>query len=292
MAVPSSQAREHSIDSHLLELSAKIFKNPYCLIQAACHGFDGSINIPPHEHKDILQLDLNYGYSGHVTINKQRIEVQHVTAFAIYPGERHEIELTPYRTDAKVFSLKIQVNPRWPMIRSRFLSRHTHLTITDFRLMRSLERLVRLAMMPHSRTPVQCVALTEVLCYWPAQQGNDNLNESWNTEEVIGRSMSAVLCLIDSRLDNPPSLDELAAVAFMSPRNFVRKFRATFSCAPHQYITARRVAWAQQLLAESNLNVTEIAAKMGFPSIHTFSRWFRREADESPSSYQKNAQLL
>jgi AraC-like DNA-binding protein len=293
MAASRGTSSERNPDSLLLDLIAKICNNPHCLTQAVCHGFETPVTVPRHKHKDILQLDMNYGYSGHVTINRQKIEVQNVTAFAIYPGEFHEIMLTPDRSDAKVFSLKVQVNPRWPVIRSRFLNRHNHLTITDYRLMRSLARLVRMAMMPASRTPVLCVALAEVLCYWPTQrQENELLSEIWNSEEEIGKSMNAALTLIDSRLSYPPTLEELATVAFMSPRNFVRKFRETFSCAPHQYITARRIAWAQQLLAENTMNVTEISEKMGFPSIHTFSRWFRREANESPSEFRKRSQLL
>jgi AraC family transcriptional regulator len=291
-AAPGKPATKNP-DSLLLDLIAKTFNNPYCLVQAVCHGFENPVTVPRHQHKDILQLDLNYGYVGQVTINKQRVEVQNVTAFAFYPGEYHEIMLTPDRSDAKVFSLKIQVNPRWPVIRSRFLDRYNHLTIADYRLMRSLARLVRMAMMPTSRAPVLCVALAEVLCYWPTQgKTNEHLSDFWNSEEEVGKSMNAALNLIESRLSYPPNLEELAAVAFMSPRNFVRKFRETFSCAPHQYITAHRVAWAQQLLTENRMNVTEISEKMGFPSIHTFSRWFRRETNESPSHFKKKSQLL
>lgn len=270
----------------------RVFENPHCLTQALCHGFVGPMTIPLHRHSDLLQLDFNYGYSGYVRIGKERIEIQNITALAIYPGEPHEIMLTPHQADAKVFSLKIKVDRHWPAIRSRFFARVSHRAIADYLLLKSLGKLVRLAMVPTSRPSVQCAALAEVLCYWPTPQTEQDHCEIWNSEEEIGKGMNAVLSVIDQRLKNPPTLEELATIAFMSPRNFVRRFRALFSCAPHQYMTARRVQWARELLLEKNATITEIAERMGFPSIHTFSRWFHRETGISPSIYRQKSQVL
>lgn len=292
MKETSTNPSGRSTEALLLDFGKRIFQNPHCLVQAHCHGFVRPLSITRHKHKDLLQLDFNYGFAGHAVIGDQRIEIQNITALVFYPGELHEIELKPAQRDAKVFSIKIQVDSRSLAIRNRLFPRLIYRSIADHRLLRALTRLVRLAMVSTSRTSVQCTTLMEVMCYWPLQENEEYRCEIWSSEEEIGKGMNAALNLIDNRLKDPPSLEELAAVAFMSPRNFVRRFRAMFSCAPHQYITARRLAWARELLSEGQLNVTEISEQMGFPSIHIFSRWFRRETQASPSSYREQSQLL
>jgi AraC family transcriptional regulator len=49
-------------------------------------------------------------------------------------------------------------------------------------------------------------------------------------------------------LDAGPPVEQLAAVADLSPCDFARQFNAATGPPPHQYILARRVERAKQLL--------------------------------------------
>ncbi|AGL19865.1 AraC family transcriptional regulator [Actinoplanes sp. N902-109] len=75
----------------------------------------------------------------------------------------------------------------------------------------------------------------------------------------------------------------------MSPRHFIRTFRATFGETPHRYLQRRRVERAMFLLRESSQSVTQVCMSVGFSSLGTFSRTFHAILGESPSAYRKRA---
>jgi len=64
--------------------------------------------------------------------------------------------------------------------------------------------------------------------------------------------------LIDEEYARPLDLDELARTANFSRYHFLRVFRRAFHATPHEYLTRKRVERAKELLAESELTVTEI----------------------------------
>src|SRR5262249_24167855 len=60
--------------------------------------------------------------------------------------------------------------------------------------------------------------------------------------------LRTVLEYIEEHLDADLTLAQLAAAAYRSPYHFARQFTAATGMPPHQYVIARRVARAQQLL--------------------------------------------
>src|SRR6516225_9248037 len=77
--------------------------------------------------------------------------------------------------------------------------------------------------------------------------------------------LRAVVEYIEEHLGASPSLDQLAAVARLSAYHFARQFKAATGLPPHQYVIARRVERARQLLqARTDLSLAEVAADAGF----------------------------
>lgn len=64
-------------------------------------------------------------------------------------------------------------------------------------------------------------------------------------------------------------------------------FRKETGNSPLQYYMNCRLEQAKTELRETNLSVTLIAEKLGFSSIHYFSRQFARHLNESPNQYRK-----
>lgn len=79
---------------------------------------------------------------------------------------------------------------------------------------------------------------------------------------------------------------KLAAIAYMSPAHFTRTFRAAFGETPHRHLQRRRIERAMALLRGSDEPVTEIARRVGFESLGTFSRTFRTITGSSPSQFR------
>ena len=91
---------------------------------------------------------------------------------------------------------------------------------------------------------------------------------------------------IDRTYGEPLDIPALARVASVSQAHFIRTFRATFGETPHRYLQRRRLERAMALLRETELPVTEICLEVGFTSLGTFSRTFRRVLGMSPKAYR------
>jgi transcriptional regulator GlxA family with amidase domain len=97
-----------------------------------------------------------------------------------------------------------------------------------------------------------------------------------------------VLDYIDRNLARPLTVARLGRVVGLSEFHFIRAFRAATGQTPHQYLRARRIARAQELLVTTPLPVTEVCTAVGFSSLGSFSSVFRRLTGESPSAYRVN----
>ena len=91
---------------------------------------------------------------------------------------------------------------------------------------------------------------------------------------------------IDRHYAKPLTIDRLAARAGLSPFHFIRAFRAAFGATPHQYVRARRIDRAKDLLVTTSFPVTEICDQIGFSSLGSFSSLFRRLTGETPAEYR------
>ncbi len=72
------------------------------------------------------------------------------------------------------------------------------------------------------------------------------------------------------------SIADAAREASLSSFHFIRAFHAAFEVTPHQYLRARRLDRAKELLVTTAYPVTEICDQIGFQSLGSFSSLFRR----------------
>lgn len=93
------------------------------------------------------------------------------------------------------------------------------------------------------------------------------------------------LDLLSTRLDDPPSLRELASAAGCSIFHFHRVWRALLGETVGQTIARLRIAAAQQRLRRPGATVTRVAMDGGFGTPQSFARAFRRVAGLSPSEF-------
>jgi AraC family transcriptional regulator len=103
------------------------------------------------------------------------------------------------------------------------------------------------------------------------------------------RRLARVADFIESRLDRPPSLREMAEVAAMSPFHFQRVFHVTTGLSPHAYVMARRMDDARRLLGTPGARVADVAARLGFSDLSHFRRRFRSQFNVGPSALAKPA---
>ncbi|MBD2258237.1 AraC family transcriptional regulator [Pseudanabaena sp. FACHB-2040] len=87
------------------------------------------------------------------------------------------------------------------------------------------------------------------------------------------------------RLDDPPSLMELARAVGINDHKLKVGFRQVFGTTAFGYLHERRLERSQQLLAAGEISVTEAAQVVGFASRGHFAAAFRRKFGVNPSVY-------
>jgi AraC family transcriptional regulator len=103
------------------------------------------------------------------------------------------------------------------------------------------------------------------------------------------QKLRAVLEYIEEHLDAGLTLEQIAAVAHLSPYHFARQFKEVMGLPPHQYIIARRVERAQQLLHEGELSLADVAVSAGFSDQSQLTQIFKRVLGVTPGQFRKSA---
>jgi AraC-like DNA-binding protein len=94
--------------------------------------------------------------------------------------------------------------------------------------------------------------------------------------------------LIERELGASLNGSELARRLGVSRPHLAATFRRSTGQTLHGYVTERRVTRARELLRHSELNVGEVAARLGFKTIFHFSRVFKQETGLSPRQYRNS----
>lgn len=93
--------------------------------------------------------------------------------------------------------------------------------------------------------------------------------------------------LIDANLDGEIDLASIARACGLSSAHFARAFRVSVGHSPHQWLLARRVDRAKDLLRRSSLSLTEIALASGFSDQSHMTRIFSRSVGISPGAWRR-----
>lgn len=91
---------------------------------------------------------------------------------------------------------------------------------------------------------------------------------------------------LESNIQQDLNLDELAEIAHMSRRSFLRVFHSATGTSPLAWILSQRVQRASVLLRQSGRHITEIAFDCGFNDSNYFSRQFKKHMGLSPREYR------
>ena len=88
-------------------------------------------------------------------------------------------------------------------------------------------------------------------------------------------------------LNEPLTVNDLAARAAMGPRTFARRFLAATGTTPHQWVQRQRVHLAQRILETSDLPIEAVARGSGFCTAGNLRKHFQRIIQTSPQAYRR-----
>lgn len=97
----------------------------------------------------------------------------------------------------------------------------------------------------------------------------------------------AVFDFLDSNYSEKITVNDISDVANLSPYYFCRLFKDTTGRSFIYYLNSLRIEKAEQLLKETDMNITEVALACGFNDINYFSKIFKKYRNISASSLKK-----
>ena len=106
-------------------------------------------------------------------------------------------------------------------------------------------------------------------------------------EAINMLKLKKVFELIESRISDPPTLNELSSSIGMTPKYFCRFFKLATHRTPMDYIGFYRIEQACYEMATTEKNVTEIALDMGYNDLNYFIRCFKKYKGITPKKYQQ-----
>jgi AraC family transcriptional regulator len=104
--------------------------------------------------------------------------------------------------------------------------------------------------------------------------------------------LRAVVEYIEEHLDSGPTLEQMAAIARLSPNYFAWQFKRATGLPPHQYVLDRRIERAKQFLQTgSDIALANVAAEAGFSDQSQFSHHFKRLIGVTPGQFRKRVRI-
>lgn len=111
-----------------------------------------------------------------------------------------------------------------------------------------------------------------------ASSGNDTYNRIVRyTEEHLGERMT---------------IDRICRDNLVGRSQLQKLFRDTKGCGVIEFFSMMKIDTAKQMIRDNQLNFTQIADRLGYSSIHYFSRQFKQITTMTPSEYATSIRLL
>lgn len=124
----------------------------------------------------------------------------------------------------------------------------------------------------------------------------ENLFENWirdlrrslhQPSTQVSENLRVAREYIDNHYEKPVTLGALALIAHQSNSHFSSEFKRSFGVSPIDYLIRRRLDRAAYLLRDVNLNVTQIAERVGYENLFHFSKQFKKYHGMSPRSMRQ-----
>lgn len=146
--------------------------------------------------------------------------------------------------------------------------------------------------LPEMPPAAQLIKLMELLYELSLSDGQRQLSMADMRQYTTDNSkrLDGVLKFISDHYADSISLDKVSSVACMTSNSFCRFFKKMTNKSYTQYLNEVRIHNASRLLAQENMNVTEVCDTVGYKSITHFNRQFKQIMGQTPSQYLKEVE--
>lgn len=103
------------------------------------------------------------------------------------------------------------------------------------------------------------------------------------TADVVAETAAYV----KAHLSDTLSVDELARRVYMNPEHLTRQFKKRYNKTLLEYITQERMTLAAEMLRHSDMSISMISARTGYPNYSYFTKIFKKYYGVTPREYQQ-----
>ncbi len=251
-----------------------------------------------HWH-DVLEINLIKSGTGYYMINGQKFDFREGDILLINSNDLH----CAYETEGLVM-LVISFAPFWLLgnlrydseILSPFKEMGSHFTNLLDRDLPSIALLRDILLElqeehDNERQSYASMVYSHLLRFLAVvnrefrTEGLGKNKEKVNSAQL--EKMRQVIHAMEEKFVHPWTLEELAALVYLSPSRFSDIFRRVVGTAPLVYLIRIRLEHAVKLLETTNMKITEVAHECGFRTLSNFNRLFKQQIGVSPRISKK-----
>lgn len=96
----------------------------------------------------------------------------------------------------------------------------------------------------------------------------------------------------ENNMSKQLKIDQICKAHLVGRSHIQKIFRDKVGCGVIEYFSRMKIETAKQMIRNSQYNFTEIADRLGYSSIHYFSKQFKKISGMTPSEYSMSIQDL
>ena len=257
--------------------------------------FRGSDNAPlePHLHKDCFELCYHFEGRQHYELGGRLYDVNSGDIFVAMPNELHSTGLWT-EEKSKFYYILFSCMPDTQnflglddaasdCIRDTLYSIQTRLFRGIPHLKKLMDELLSISTTPSPFCRARTISLLTELFYHLTR-----LMQEENTRtDTLPEDIRTVIDYMSAHLTESCRSESLASLIHLSLPHFQRKFRMSTGFSPYDYLQRLKIAKAQELLADSEMSITDISHFLGYSSSQHFSGVFKQYTGQTPSVFRR-----
>lgn len=99
--------------------------------------------------------------------------------------------------------------------------------------------------------------------------------------------LSEILAYMNKRITEPLTIEEICHEFYISRSSLQALFKTHLNTSPKNYLLNIKLQKSKELIRDNQYTISEIAYRLGFSSIHYFSRLFKKYFNITPSAYAR-----
>lgn len=240
---------------------------------------------PKNWHSDRAQhyrfvLILALTSWGHVAVDEHVFSMEERNALLIFPFQRHSYVDMTLPAAWLLITFELADQAVCAGARNRLLEMNDESTALTHSILDEYT-----AGMNNSMTSSRLSLLTGLLVDTLAENPRPGKSAPDLSEDA--RFLDRVNFKIFQQHNRPVSIAQLAAELFISESHLRLKFRKVTGKSLGRFIRETRMHRAWNLLATTDMSITECAYACGYDTVYAFSRAFKTHTGQSPRAYRK-----